>query len=120
MANINNAISWAVDICNASNVGYSQDYRNAQTVNGVTYYDCSSFIWYALKNGGFDVETAHGSSYPFTTSDMRACLLKLGFEKLSVESSWKPRRYCLENWTLRNGLFRTPNNGGAYGRRGSC
>ena len=39
MPNINQAYSWAVNTCNAPNVGYSQAYRNQQTIGGITYYD---------------------------------------------------------------------------------
>lgn len=86
MANITKAWQWAVNTCNADNVGYSQDYRNAQVVNGITYYDCSSFIWYALKNGGFKLS----SSYPFSTGTMRTELKKLGFKQVSLSEDWKP------------------------------
>ena len=41
MGDINKAYTWAIQTCNAPNVGYSQTYRNKQTVGGVTYYDCS-------------------------------------------------------------------------------
>ena len=54
MPDINKAYSWAIETCNAPNVGYSNDYRNQQTVGGITYYDCSSFINYALLAGGFE------------------------------------------------------------------
>lgn len=47
MPDINAAYTWAVNCCNLPNVGYSNIYRNQQTVNGITYYDCSSFINYA-------------------------------------------------------------------------
>lgn len=90
MANINQAYQWAVNTCNAKNVGYSQSYRNQQTVNGITYYDCSSFIWYALKAGGFDVVTASGSSSPFTTATMGNALINLGFTKMSPDTEWLP------------------------------
>ena len=52
MPDINKAYSWAIQTCNAPNVGYSNAYRNQQTVGGITYYDCSSFINYALLAGG--------------------------------------------------------------------
>ena len=41
MPDLNTAYSWAINTCDAPNVGYSQTYRNQQQVNGVTYYDCS-------------------------------------------------------------------------------
>ena len=53
MPNINVAYQWAVNACNAPNIGYSQQYRRGQTVNGITYYDCSSFISKALTEAGF-------------------------------------------------------------------
>ena len=67
MSNLNQSYQWCIDKCNDPNVGYWQDYRNQKTVNGVTYYDCSSFIWYSLQAGGFNVasayKTATGSAY---------------------------------------------------------
>ena len=88
MPDINAAYRWAVETCNNPNVGYPDlnthpEWRNQVTVDGITYYDCSSFIWYALKAGGFDVATAHGSNYPFTTRNMGATLLALGFRTVS-------------------------------------
>ena len=88
MPDINAAYRWAIETCNNPNVGYPDlnthpEWRNQVTVDGITYYDCSSFIWYALKAGGFDVATAHGSNYPFTTRDMGATLLALGFRSVS-------------------------------------
>ena len=50
------AYNWAVRECQRSDVAYSQSYRNQKTVNGITYYDCSSFIFFALwLGGGLDV-----------------------------------------------------------------
>lgn len=86
---IEQSYKWSVDTCNKPNVGYSQTYRNQQTVNGITYYDCSSFIWYALLNGGFDVVKANnGNNYPFTTFTMDGVLTRLGFKKIPVSSNW--------------------------------
>lgn len=92
-SNINKSYQWAIQTCNAPNVGYSMTYRNQQTVNGITYYDCSSFIWFALKAGGFDVVTAQGgSSYPMTTYNEESVLSNLGFNRLSNISNieWLP------------------------------
>lgn len=84
--NINKGYQWAINTCNAPNVGYSQQYREQQTVGGVTYYDCSSFIAYALRNAGFDV-----SKPSFTTHVMETVLTKLGFTKYnSADLVWKP------------------------------
>lgn len=91
MPNINQAYSWAVNTCNAPNVGYSQAYRNQQTVGGITYYDCSSFIWYSLIAGGFPcVEANNGSTWPFVTYTMGPILLKMGFQKVDVNGQWLP------------------------------
>lgn len=93
---INSAYTWAVQECNAKNVGYSQSYRNQQKINGVVYYDCSSFIWYALKAGGFDVESAYqtatGVAYSgnaITTYNEAAWLTALGFTQGNINGEWK-------------------------------
>ena len=78
MPNINESYQWAVNTCNAPNVGYSQQYRNQQTINGITYYDCSSFIWYALLNGGFPMGN-YNNGIPFNTRNMGPILIALGF-----------------------------------------
>ena len=95
MPNINDSITWAVAKCNDPNVGYSQTYRDQQTVNGITYYDCSSFIWYALIAGGFDCVTAYGSTWPFTTDYMGSVLLALGFQTVSKTGELKPGDVCV-------------------------
>ena len=89
MPSIQTAYNWAIETCNKPNVGYSQAYRNQQTVKGVTYYDCSSFIWCALLAGGFDVVQIWGS-WPFTTSTMGRVLKILGFTKHPSTDRWKP------------------------------
>lgn len=94
--NINQCYQWAVNTCNAPKVGYSQQFRNQKTVDGITYYDCSSFIWYALKAGGYDVDTAYqtatGHAYTgnaITTANLAAFLTALGFTEKSISSEWK-------------------------------
>ena len=89
MSNINTAWNWSVNTCNLPNVGYSQEYREGQTHNGIVYYDCSSFIYYALKNAGFPVASVYGS-YAWTTSDMCDYLPALGFHEVDVSGEWKP------------------------------
>lgn len=85
MPDINSSYIWAINTCNDPNIGYSQSYRNQKTVNGITYYDCSSFIFYALKAGGFGV-----SGYPFTTATMRSKLISLGFVLMPTSGQWLP------------------------------
>lgn len=90
MASINSTYGWAIEKCDAPDVGYSMSYRAEQTVNGITYYDCSSFVWYGLIAGGFDcVKANNNDSYPFTTHTMDAVLTKLGFSKLPITGEWK-------------------------------
>ena len=84
MPSINNAYTWAINCCNAPNIGYSQDYRNQQTVNGVTYYDCSSFINYALLAGGWSTPGYAPNSNAFTTYTMAGVLAELGFTEVSA------------------------------------
>ena len=92
MPDINKAYSWAIETCNTPNIGYSQPYRNQQTVNGITYYDCSSFIWYSLIAGGFDCVGANGGvTWPFTTYTMPGVLQNLGFTHYnSADVEWLP------------------------------
>ena len=54
--NLTGMYDWAVLECQRTDVAYSQTYRNQQTVNGITYYDCSSFTFFAMwLGGGLDV-----------------------------------------------------------------
>lgn len=90
MPDINGAYTWAVNCCNLPNVGYSQTYRNQQTVNGITYYDCSSFINYALLAGGFSTPGYAPSSNAFTTYTMESVLASLGFTDVTTSGGIKP------------------------------
>lgn len=96
MPSLKRAIEWEINTCNADNVGYSQNYRNQKTVNGVTYYDCSSFQWYGLLAGGFDVTTAYqqatGEAYSgnaIRTINMRPWLTALGFIEAPITGEWR-------------------------------
>lgn len=84
MPDINKAYSWAIQTCNAPNVGYSQSYRNQQTIRGITYYDCSSFINYALLAGGFTTPSYAPSHNAFTTYTQASELLRLGFTEVNA------------------------------------
>lgn len=46
-------IAEAKKICDDPNVQYSMDYRG-QTINGITYWDCSSFVKQCYKVAGLD------------------------------------------------------------------
>lgn len=67
-ADLEAALAWAVAIANDDSHGYSQTARNGPD------YDCSSFIFYALKNAGFAV-----GNTAFNTRDMRSALTGIGF-----------------------------------------
>lgn len=88
MPDINKAYSWAINTCNAPNVGYSQSYRNQQTVGGITYYDCSSFINYALLAGGFETPGYAPSNNAFTTVTMPSELIRLGFTEVDATGEY--------------------------------
>ena len=91
---IQRAYNWAIQTCNSPTVGYSDspNLRNQVTSNGITRYDCSSFIWWALKNGGWNMDAIYGTSYPFVTANMRGILINgCGFTELPIDSTeWKP------------------------------
>lgn len=93
MPSITLAYLWSIAKCNDPNVGYSQTYRNEQTVGGITYYDCSSFIWYALKAGGYPMEQAYSATIgqytgnAFVTDNMDAVLTYLGFTRFNPRVS---------------------------------
>lgn len=89
MPDINKAYSWAIQTCNANNVGYSQSYRNQQTVGGITYYDCSSFINYALLAGGFETPKYAPNHNAFTTSTESNELIRLGFVEVDANGEYK-------------------------------
>ena len=98
--NINKAYQWTINTCNAPNVGYDQSKRNQVTVNGITYYDCSSLMWYALKEGGFDVDSAYtGPAACFRTWEMAATCERLGFNILNARTEiWKPGDILVDDW----------------------
>lgn len=88
MPDINKSYSWAIETCNAPNVGYSQKYRNKETINGITYYDCSSFINYALLAGGFETPAYAPNKNAFTTYSEAAELLRLGFVEVNASGEY--------------------------------
>ena len=88
MPDINRAYSWAIQTCNAPNVGYSQSYRNQQTINGITYYDCSSFINYALLAGGFETSDYAPNNNAFTTYTEASELIRLGFTEVDANGEY--------------------------------
>lgn len=51
----NKIIDEAKKLCDDPNVGYSEAYRN-QTINGKTYYDCSSFTKHCYAAAGINLD----------------------------------------------------------------
>lgn len=88
MPDINKSYSWMIETCNAPNVGYSQDYRNQRTVNGITYYDCSSCINYSLLAGGFETPNYAPNYNAFTTYTEASVLLELGFTEVDATGEY--------------------------------
>lgn len=90
MPSIQTAYQYCINACNSPTVGYDNDLRNKQTVNGITYYDCSSLIWFSLMAGGFDVVGANGgNTWPFVTWTMPTALTRLGFVQVPLSGLWK-------------------------------
>ena len=82
MPDLNKAYQWAVNTCNAPNVGYSQDYRNQEHIGVITYYDCSSFINYALIAGGWVTPQYAPAHNPLTTWSLITELPRLGWSQV--------------------------------------
>lgn len=99
---------WAVRWCKRPKVGYHQgvSYRNMCTINDITYFDCSSFVFFAVwLGGGYDIgqlgfptdlegyrtNPGQGGHNAWWTGSMPTCLTKIGFTRLNpVENLWKP------------------------------
>ena len=99
--NINKTYQWVINTCNASNVGYPSDrsWRNQRTVNGITYYDCSSLLYYGLINGGFDLDP---NAWPFTTWVMPRILNDLGFTEFDPrETVLLPGDILVDDWRIK-------------------
>ena len=75
-------LQWAIATANDDSHGYSQASRN-----GSPDYDCSSFVFYALKNCGYDV-----GDRAFATGGMPSALQRLGFKMMPIpdESQLQP------------------------------
>lgn len=86
MPSLSTVYQWMVNTCNAPNIGYSQSYRRGQTVNGITYYDCSSICSKALTVGGF-----YTSNPWFTTATWHSSYgERAGWQKVDINGQWLP------------------------------
>lgn len=111
MGNINTAYQWCINACNATNIGYSQAYRKGQTVNGITYYDCSSFISKALTVASF-----YTINPWFSTATMKKYLTQAGFKEYNPSKvAWIPGDILL---TVSGGHTEMCYKGGAIGDGG--
>ena len=72
-------VDWLVNIANDNSHGYSQ-YDRDRLVD----FDCSSLVYYGLKNNGFNA-TQLGAT-PFTTRTEQAILKKQGFKEIAINS----------------------------------
>ena len=84
--NLQGFIQWCIDKCNEENIGYSQQYREEQTVSGITYYDCSSFVWYGLAHNNFDIDATGHPSYAFDTLAMPTDLVAMGWTQVASDT----------------------------------
>ena len=105
---LNGMYEWAVNVCNAPNVEYwqSPSRRNMREIDGITFFDCSSFVFFAVwLGGGYDIgqlgyptdlegyKTKEGADgyNAWTTGTMPYKLPKIGFTRLNpVEYLWLP------------------------------
>lgn len=76
-------LQWALEKADDNSIGYCQEHRKYtdNTDGDDKDVDCSSFVFYALKENGYDLK-----GDPFSTSNMRGILLGLGFTKVSLDS----------------------------------
>lgn len=79
-ANLENAVQWMINIANDNSHGYDQENRDGPD------YDCSSLIWHALKQAGFNV----GNS-AFSTENEASVLTGAGFKQVQINPSQMQR-----------------------------
>lgn len=88
MPNLTGAYNLAIKLCNSVDpyCRYSQksNLRGGAISGGYQWFDCSGFIWYVLKNNGFNV-----GSYPFSTAGEISVLTKAGFTEIDINGEWK-------------------------------
>lgn len=90
MPSLDDFYTWCIQCCNSPNVGYSQAYRNQQKVDGITYYDCSSFVNYGLNAGGWATPGYAPTHNAFTTGNMISVILGLeGWTEVSATGTYE-------------------------------
>lgn len=102
--------NWAVTECNRTDVAYSQSYRNQQTVNGITYYDCSSFTFFACwLGGGLDVGSLGYSTNinDYHNGTANAWIVTSMINALSGLTGWETLDPKTVNWQAGDILAKT-------------
>lgn len=85
MPDMSKAVEWGLETCADPNVGYDKgEFRNAGVCNGITYYDCSSFVNYALLAAGFETPDYAPNKNPIYTAVECEVLESLGFVKVNI------------------------------------
>lgn len=97
------AYDWIEYQCNAANVRYSQPYRNYMTVDGLTYFDCSSLLFFGFwLGGGLDVgalgystdldDYRNWRANAWTVQTMEPTLVSLGWVDVRTDmpEEWLP------------------------------
>lgn len=120
MFNLQRAYNWAVNMCNQPNVRYSQAYRNYRIIDGITYFDCSSFLFFALWLGG-DLDIAslgystdltdyrEGRANAFTVNSMCRALDQLGWYRVAIDSQqWLPGDILVKTGTHCEMIYNAP------------
>lgn len=94
MPSLQKAFTWAENKCEEPNVGYSQAHRRGEVVDGIQYYDCSSFIYAALVAGDF----VFAPQYQwFWTGNQTQAMKSVGWTEHVFQDG------NISNFTLRNG-----------------
>lgn len=94
MPSLQKAFTWAENKCEEPNVGYSQAHRRGEVVDGIQYYDCSSFIYAALVAGDF----VFAPQYQwFWTGNQTQAMKSVGWTEHVFQDG------DISNFTLRNG-----------------
>ena len=107
-------LNWSVEWCAKDHVQYwmKAPQRNMVTLDGITYFDCSSFVFFAMwLGGGFNVKTYGYSNVltdytqvwenengvlvnkanAWTVTPMEACLKKAGWVKILPGDEISPK-----------------------------
>lgn len=98
MPSLGTSYNWAIQWCNEPDVLYSlssrrNQYKDGRDASGYMYFDCSSFIWFCLQAGGWDVIAADPWFNPndynaIVTGQMPTWLTNLGWYEADINGTW--------------------------------